>query len=82
MLVRGTNSDIENALLRLENSILEETRMAGAEALKGIHTLHDRMRGMENKLEGVGDMLQSFKFHDRMKNIRVTTGINSAKITV
>ena len=32
-------TDIEDALLRLENAILEETRMAAAEALKGIHVL-------------------------------------------
>ena len=53
-LVRGTDSDIGDALLRLENAILDETRMVTAEALTGIHTLHeiveDRMRGMENKL--------------------------------
>ena len=66
-LVRGTNSDIENALLRLENTILEETRMAAAEALRGIHMLHDRMRDTENILDGVGDMI---------------LGINSARITV
>ena len=86
----GTDKDIERALLKLENAILEETRMAGAEALKGIHMLHgiveDRMRGIESKLEGVGNMLQGFKSNDeRMKNIttnQVTNVINSAKIIV
>ena len=88
-LVGGTDSDIEDALLKLENAILEETRMAAAEALKGIHMLHgafeDRMRGMENKLEDVRDMLQAFKHDGRGKNIttkQATKGINSAKITV
>jgi hypothetical protein len=72
-------SDIEDALLRLENAILEETRMAAAESLKGIHVLQDRMRGVEGMLEGVGDMLQGFD--ERMKDIR-QRGINSAQITV
>ena len=84
-----TDSDIEDALRRLENAILEETQMAAAEALNGIHTLQgiveDRMRAMEDKLEGVGDMLQGFKFDERMKNIttkQATKGIARAKITV
>jgi hypothetical protein len=55
-------TDTENALLRLENVILEETRMAAAEALKSIHVLQGivehRMRGVEGMLQGVGDMLQ------------------------
>ena len=51
-------TDLEVALLRLENAILEETRMAAAEALKGIHVLQDRMTGVEGMLEGVGDMLK------------------------
>jgi hypothetical protein len=72
-------TDIEDALLRLENAILEETRMAAAEALKGIHVLQDRMKGVESVLEGVGDMLQGFD--ERMKDIN-QKGINSAQITV
>ncbi len=72
-------TDIEDALLRLENAILEETRMAAAESLKGIHVLQDRMRGVEGMLEGVGDMLQGFD--ERMKDIG-RQGINSAQITV
>ncbi|KAF8490155.1 hypothetical protein F5888DRAFT_1638229 [Russula emetica] len=71
-------TDIEDALLRLENAILEETRMAAAEALKGIHVIQDRMRGVEGMLEGVGDMLQGFD--ERMKDIS-KKGINSAQIT-
>jgi hypothetical protein len=74
---------IEDALLRLENAILEETRMAAAEALKGIHVLQgiveDRMRGVEGMLEGVGDTLQGFD--ERVKDIS-QKGINSAQITV
>jgi hypothetical protein len=73
-------TDIEGALLRLENAILEETRMAAAESLKSIHALQgiveDRMRGVEGMLEGVGDMLQGFG-ERRMKDIS-QKGINSA----
>jgi hypothetical protein len=72
-------TDIEDALLRLENAILEETRMAATEALKGIHVLQDRMRGVEGMLEGVGGMLQGFD--ERMKDIS-QKGFNSAQITV
>ena len=71
-------TDIEDALLRLENAILEETRMAASESLKGIHVLQDRMRGVEGMLEGVGDMLQGFD--ERMKDIR-QNGTNGAQIT-
>jgi hypothetical protein len=74
---------IEDALLRLENAILEEMRMAAAEALKGINVLQgiveDRMRGVEGMLEGVGDTLQGFD--ERVKDIS-QKGINSAQITI
>ena len=56
-------TDIEDALLRLEEVTLEEARMAAAESLKAIHgvgssvqdmlkAMEDRMRGMEGMLEG------------------------------
>jgi len=80
-LVGKTN--IEDALLRLENAILEETQMAATEALKSIHVLQgiieDRMSNTEGMLEGVGDMLQSFD--ERTKDI-TQKGINSVHITV
>jgi hypothetical protein len=42
-------TDMENALQRLENMTLEETRMTGAEALKAIHDvkrmIHDMLQG-------------------------------------
>jgi hypothetical protein len=72
-------TDIDDALLRLENAILEETRMASAEAVKGIDVLQSiveaRMRGVEGMLEGVGDiMLQGF---DEIKKDISQKGINS-----
>jgi hypothetical protein len=71
-------TDIEDALLRLENAILEETRMASAEAVKGIDVLQSiveaRMRDVEGMLEGVGDiMLQGF---DEIKKDISQKGIN------
>jgi hypothetical protein len=72
-------TDIEDALLRLENAILEEMRMAAAESLKGIHVLQDRVRGVEVMLEGVGDMLQGVD--ERIRDIG-QRGINSTQMTV
>jgi hypothetical protein len=75
-------TDIEDALQRLENAILEETRMAAAEALKGIGVLQDivetRMRGVEGMLQGVGDIvLQGL---DEIKKDICQKGINGARI--
>jgi hypothetical protein len=69
---------MEDALLRLENAILEETRIAAAEAhlLQGI--VEDRMRGVEGMLEDVGDMLHDSD--ERTKDIS-EMGINGAQIT-
>ena len=72
-LVPMGGTDMEDALLRLENAILEETQMAAAEALKGVHVLQNRMKSVEDMLQGVVD--------GKMKNI-TTKDIKSAKITV
>jgi hypothetical protein len=65
--------DMEDALQRLENVTLEETRMTGVEALRAIHgiggqvgdkmrdalqAVHDRVGGVEGMLQGVMEMLQ------------------------
>jgi archaellum component FlaC len=63
---------MEDALQRLENVTLEESRMTGVEALKAIHTgnevgdkmqdalqaVHDKVGGVEGMLQGVTEMLQ------------------------
>jgi hypothetical protein len=53
---------MEDALLRLENAILEETRMVAAEALKGIHALQgifeDRMRDKKGVLQGLDERMK------------------------
>ncbi|KAH9989500.1 hypothetical protein BJV77DRAFT_1069445 [Russula vinacea] len=64
--------DMENALRRLENMTLEETRMTGAETLKAIH-------GVEGVLLGVTDMLQNVD--DRVKVIgdKVICGVEETE---
>ena len=56
----GRMDSMENALQRLENMTLEETRMTSAEAFKAIH-------GVKGMIQGVTDMLQSVD--DRVKVI-------------
>jgi hypothetical protein len=65
--------DVENALQRLENMTLEETRMTGAETLKAIH-------GVKGVLQGVTDMLQSVD--DRVKVIgdKVISGAQTIQL--
>ena len=77
-------TDIEDALQRLEQVVLEEARMAAAESLKAIHgvgsnvqdalkAVEDRMRGMEGMLQGGGNRSQGVD--DRVKG----KAINSAQ---
>ena len=68
-------TDIEDALQKLENAILEEVRMAAVEALRHIYGLHDRMKDLEDMLKDVRDTLKCFD--ERMKHIRII-GLNSA----
>jgi archaellum component FlaC len=66
-------TDMEDALQKLENVTLEESRMTGAEALRAIHgvgnkvgdkvqdvlqAVHDKVGGVEDMLQGVTVMLQ------------------------
>ena len=51
-------TDMEDALQRLENVTLEESRMTGAEALKAIHGVGDKVEGVEVMLQNVTNMLQ------------------------
>ena len=44
---------MENALQRLENVTLEESRMTGAEAFKAIHGVQGMMRGITDLLRDV-----------------------------
>jgi hypothetical protein len=71
-------TDIENALQRLENMTLEETRTTGAETLIAVHGIGDSMHDIrdalqatqdkiEGMLQGVTDMLQGVD--DKVKSI-------------
>ncbi|KAF8469854.1 hypothetical protein DFH94DRAFT_685270 [Russula ochroleuca] len=66
-------TDMEDALQRLKKLTLEESRMTGAEALRAIHgvgnkvgdkvqdvlqAVHDKVGGVEDMLQGVTEMLQ------------------------
>ncbi|KAF8471650.1 hypothetical protein DFH94DRAFT_684801 [Russula ochroleuca] len=55
-------TDIEDALLRLEEVTLEEARMAATESLKAIHgigsNVQDTLKAMEDRMRGMEGMLQ------------------------
>jgi len=57
--------DIENALQRLENMTLEETRMTAAETLKAIHGIGnkvgDKMHGVQDALQAVQEKVGGFE---------------------
>jgi hypothetical protein len=57
-------TDMENALQRLENVTLEESRMTGAEALKAIHGVGDQVG---DKVHGVQDVLLTV--HDKVEGV-------------
>ncbi|KAF8494393.1 hypothetical protein F5888DRAFT_1636100 [Russula emetica] len=50
------NTDIEDSLERLDKLTQEEARMASAELLKVTHSVDDRVRGVEGKVEDVRDV--------------------------
>jgi hypothetical protein len=49
-------ADMEDALQRLENMTLEETRMTGAETLKAVHGIGDKVG---DEIHGVRDAVQA-----------------------
>ncbi|KAI0287846.1 hypothetical protein BC826DRAFT_1108113 [Russula brevipes] len=51
-------SDIKDALQRLDNLMQEESRMAAAQGLKATHGLEERVVGIRDDVQGVGDMLR------------------------
>jgi hypothetical protein len=64
-------TDIENALQRLENVTLEESRMTGAEALKAINVVKGMIQGLTTMLQGADVSVK-----DTGDNLKV---INSAQ---
>ena len=68
---------MEDALQRLENMTLEETRMTGTETLKAVHGVDNKVGGVEVMIQGVTDLLRGVD--DRVKDIGDKV-INSAQI--
>ena len=48
---------IEDALTQLDRLTQDEVRMAAAQGLKAAHALHDKVQGVENKVQQVTDDL-------------------------
>ena len=47
-------TDLEDALKRLDKLTHEETRMAMAQNLKATHTVDDRVKGVDTKMDSIG----------------------------
>jgi len=74
------NTDIEDALKRLDRLTQEEARMASAQLLKVTNTINNRveeiadnMLGVDNRAAGIGDQLQGV-------SDKVTAVIDGAQI--
>jgi uncharacterized protein YoxC len=52
------NTDVEDALLRLDNLTKEEALMASAEHLKSTHSIDEGVQGIRRRLEDVGNRTQ------------------------
>jgi hypothetical protein len=50
-------TDMEDAFKRLDKLTHEEARMAVAQNLKATHNVDQRVRGVADKVEAVGDMV-------------------------
>ena len=48
-------TDIEDALARLDRLTQEEVRMAAAQGLKATHSVHDKVQGVDDKVQQVAD---------------------------
>jgi hypothetical protein len=53
------NTDIEDSLQRLDKLTQEEARVASAELLKITHSVDDRVKGVEGKVQDVGRDISS-----------------------
>lgn len=51
-------SDLEDALKRLDKLTQEEARMAGAQGLKAIHTVDERVRSVYERIQSVDDRVR------------------------
>jgi hypothetical protein len=48
-------TDIEDSLVRLDLLTQEEVRMAAAQGLKATHAVHDKVQGVDDKVQQVAD---------------------------
>jgi uncharacterized protein (DUF2164 family) len=82
-------NDIEDALQRLEKVTVEEARMAGAEALRAIHDvsdkvgdgvqgIHDAVKAVEDKMRDVEGVIRGVD--DRVKVIGDIVTIGAQKV--
>jgi hypothetical protein len=56
-------TDIEDALARLDQLTQEEVRMAAAQSLKATHAVHDEVKSVDGRLQGVGSDVQQVVTH-------------------
>jgi uncharacterized protein YoxC len=55
------NTDIEDSLDRLDKLTQEEARMASAELLKMTHSVDDRVKGVDGKVQDVHSNVQGVR---------------------
>ena len=79
-LVGRKDSDMENALKRLENMTLEESRMTGAEAFKAIHGVQGMMRGMKDMLQDVDKKVG--EIGDKVKDSTQTVQLPTSTVLI
>jgi hypothetical protein len=53
------NKDVEDALQVLDQLTQEEARMAAAELMKIAHTIDDRVKGIDEGIQGVGGNVEN-----------------------
>jgi len=49
------STNIEDSLARLDRLTQEEVRMAAAQGLKATHSVHDKVQGVDDKVQRVAD---------------------------
>ena len=51
-------ADIEDALARLDRLTQEEVRMAAVQGLRATHAVHDEVKCVDNKVQGIDDKVR------------------------
>jgi hypothetical protein len=71
---------MDNALQRLENVTLEETRMTSAEAFKTIHGVKDMIQGVTEMLQGVDDRVKDIKIINSAQTVHLPMSMLSLSV--